>query len=708
MKRIFILFSLLLFGISLSVFAKKVGIDQARQVGKNFYFERINSREPVSFNQMAVTGEYTVSGDGLPLFYIFNIGETGYIIVTASDQVYPVIGYSFETNWNNEDVPAHVQGWLNGYKGDILDAIARGYSADATIAGAWERYSSPVAVTLPEKPLLDVTPLVTSLWNQDFPNNAMCPADPASGGSYSGHVPVGCVATAMTQIMHYWRYPETGQGSHCIWPVQTQYGQQCADFGATTYDWNGMVNSTPKECDPVAVLSWHAGIAVDMQYSPTGSGAYTTKVPGALETYFKYSTSCLYVQRMSYSYNDWIAMLKGDLDASKPIEYSGSGPDGGHAWVCDGYQGTDYFHMNWGWGGAYNGYFYLSNLNPGGSNFNQSQNAIIHIEPNPAYYPEYCTGQTNIVTNDFGSLEDGSGPIANYQNNANCSWLIAPDDSVETIELSFVRFNLASGDELKIYDGNSASAPLLATYSGSSLPPAVTTTGPSMFLTFTTDGSGSAQGFLAEYDCNLVPFCSTSVTLLDPSGNISDGSNSFLYRNSTVCKWYIKPTNAATVTLDFSSFNTETTNDRVQVYDLVSGNLLGTYSGNLNPPPTDITAGSGQMLVMWSTNKIIRGEGWQASYTITVSTEESDAVDNLRIFPNPTSGKLTVSFENSASRSVTLDLVSLKGAMVYSATTGPFKGMYEKTLDLSALAKGVYTLKITSEKGVSVSKVIVQ
>jgi hypothetical protein len=162
------------------------------------------------------------------------------------------------------------------------------------------------------------------------------------------------------------------------------------------------------------------------------------------------------------------------------------------------------------------------------------------------------------------------------------------------------------------------------------------------------------------------------------------------------------------VTLDFSSFNTETTNDRVQVYDLVSGNLLGTYSGNLNPPPTDITAGSGQMLVMWSTNKMIRGEGWQASYTITVSTEESDAVDNLRIFPNPTSGKLTVSFENSASRSVTLDLVSLKGAMVYSATTGPFKGMYEKTLDLSALAKGVYTLKITSEKGVSVSKVIVQ
>ncbi|NQV02305.1 MAG: Spi family protease inhibitor, partial [Bacteroidia bacterium] len=97
MKRFTLLFSLLFLGITLSVFAKKVEVNQARQAGLNFYFERVNINQPVPFDALAITGELVVTENDITAYYIFNIGENGYIIVTADDQLYPVIGYSFET-----------------------------------------------------------------------------------------------------------------------------------------------------------------------------------------------------------------------------------------------------------------------------------------------------------------------------------------------------------------------------------------------------------------------------------------------------------------------------------------------------------------------------------------------------------------------------------------------------------------------------------
>jgi len=708
MKRFTFLFSLLFLGITCSVVAKKVDVAQARQVGKNFYFGRINSNQPVAFNAINITGTVTVSENDRPVYYIFNIGETGYVIVTADDQLFPVIGYSFETNWTDEAMPAHVQFWMNLYKQDILETLDQGYPASDAISEAWQRYSSETQVTLPDAMPLDVEPLITDLWNQDFPYNAMCPEDAGSGGSYGGRVPVGCVATAMSQIMHYWRFPETGQGSHCISPQQTEYGPQCANFGQTTYEWGGITDHPTKECDPVATLAWHCGISVDMQYGPTGSGTFVPKVPNALKNYFKYASSALYAEKSGYSTAQWNNLIKGDLDAGLPIEYSGSGGGEGHAWVCDGYQGSDYYHMNWGWGGAFNGYFYLNGLNPGGYSFNSQQAAVFHIQPSASLYPAYCSGQTDLVNYDFGSLDDGSGPLHDYETNANCSWLIAPDDGVATVDLSFLNFDLGSGDEVSVYDGNSASATLIGTYTGSTIPPTITTTGPAMFITFTSNETGSGMGFLAEYDCNLTNFCESSTHLYDPSGDINDGSGDYDYRNSTLCKWYIEPTNAATVILDFNSLNTEETNDRIQVYDLGLGTLLGTYSGDMSDPPTGITATSGQMLVMWSSNKTVRGVGWDASYTITVGTEESAPVENLYVYPNPARDYLIVKFDAPSLRTVHLDLFSMTGRKVYSGVMNGIQGQVENRIDLTGLVKGVYMLRITSDQGISNTKVIVR
>ncbi|MBE0646972.1 MAG: T9SS type A sorting domain-containing protein, partial [Bacteroidales bacterium] len=323
-------------------------------------------------------------------------------------------------------------------------------------------------------------------------------------------------------------------------------------------------------------------------------------------------------------------------------------------------------------------------------------------------YPTYCSGQTDLIENEFGAFEDGSGPLADYESNANCSWLIAPDDGVESVSVSFLRFELASGDELNIYDGNSASAALIGTYTGTSLPPTVSSTGPEMFITFTTNETGAAQGFLAEYECTMISFCESSINLTDPSGDISDGSGEYDYRNSTLCKYYIKPTNAETVILDFSSINTEETNDRIQVYDLGTGTLLGLFSGNMTTPPTGLVAASGEMLIMWSSNKTIRGIGWDASYTITVGTEESAAVENLYVYPNPAHDYLMVKFDGKALGTVQLDLYSLKGTKIYSDVRSNVNGQVEERISLSGVSKGVYMLRITSDQGVSNTKVIVQ
>ncbi len=698
------LFTFLLFMMVISVsFAAFVPQENARQVAKNFLYEQTGT----PLKDIRITSVSSEQENGTTICYIFGVNDKGFVIVSADDASHPVIGYSLTHSYVPEDIPAHFDSWLKHYKDQIQLGIDTRLVADASTRSTWDRLltNDPSLLEAPEA-TTDVAPLITSMWNQDFPWNSMCPEDNC-GGSFNNHVPVGCVATAMTQIMHYWRHPSTGSGQHCIFPQPSQYGPQCANFGNTTYYWNGMTNSPNKECDPVAELSWHGGIAVDMDYDCDGSGSQTTKVPIALRTYFKYSNSALYAQKSYYSTNDWNTLLRNNLDAGQPLEYSGYDNTGGHAWVCDGYQGTDYFHMNWGWGGYGNGYYYLNNLNPPGYNFSQGQAAIVHIQPD-ASYPTGCSGTTVLDQWSFGSLEDGSGPIADYLNNQNCSWLIMPDDSIENITLSFVRFNTATGDEVKVYDGNSASAPLLATFSGTSVPSPVTSTGTVMFVTFTSNSSGTAPGWLAEFHANTISFCGGTTILTDPTGDISDGSGRFSYRNSSNCKWKIQPPDAASVTLSFDSFDSEEDNDKLQVYDLGQGSLLTVISGEYTTPPPPVTAPSGQMMLVFTTNKTIRGEGFVASYSITTGKDESGSLQGFSVYPNPADDHLMVRFTSPVSQQVTFEIFSMAGSVVFTKTVQADRHVVDHQLQIPGLAAGIYVLRVTGETGVSTARIVIE
>jgi hypothetical protein len=416
-----------------------------------------------------------------------------------------------------------------------------------------------------------------------------------------------------------------------------------------------------------------------------------------------------HTEKTGYTQTAWENLLKAELDADRPIEYAGyDNSGGGHAWVCDGYQGTNYFHMNWGWGGYGNGYFYLTNLNPPGYTFTWGHNVLTQIQPNPSLYPINCSGQTDLDIYDFGSMEDGSGPVADYPNNANCTWLIAPDDSVEKITLSFVRFATETGDNVTVYDGSTTTAPVLGTFSGNTLPPNVVSTGAAMLVTFTSNGSGTANGFLAEYDCDLYKFCQSTTTLTDPTGDLSDGSGRFNYRNSSSCKWFIFPTNASSVTLTYETFNSEAGNDKLIVYDYGAGVPIDTVSGAYTTPPPPVTATSGKLMLVWTSNKEVRGEGWSGYYTTITGMEKHEAVDNLYVYPNPASDNLTVKFELDRPQTVRIDLLSLKGETVYSESHSRFTGTFNGKIDLSSLSGGVYMLRVISERGISNTKIIVR
>ena len=120
-----------------------------------------------------------------------------------------------------------------------------------------------------------------------------------------------------------------------------------------------------------------------MSYSPNGSGAYTTDAVASLNEYFKYSSSYYFDYRDNYSDAVWIEMLKNNLDYGMPFIYSGYGNVGGHAFCCDGYDDSDMFHFNWGWSGAYNAYFEVSNLNPGTYTFSDGCGAGFGVMPAP-------------------------------------------------------------------------------------------------------------------------------------------------------------------------------------------------------------------------------------------------------------------------------------------------------------------------------------
>ena len=311
--------------------------------------------------------------------YVFSMSEAGgFVIVSSDDRTIPILGFSDNGVLDLENMPDEQRAWLQGYADEIEWLKNQPYIDYPvnTRAGSHEKET--------------ILPLVTTKWNQRAPYNDLCPDYSASKRSVTG-----CVATAMAQVMNYHKWPVAA--TEAIPGYRDGYGVNQTPLEPTTFDWGNMLDSygdseTQEQKTAVARLMQYCGYAVEMNYGPT-SGASMFKVATALKNYFDYNGTTTYLSRSFYTNDKWEDIIYHELASNRPVLYGGQSTGGGHAFVCDGYRyeyGTDFFHINWGWGGKSDEYYVLSVLDPysgqgtGGSSstggFYFGQEAIIGIQ----------------------------------------------------------------------------------------------------------------------------------------------------------------------------------------------------------------------------------------------------------------------------------------------------------------------------------------
>lgn len=349
------------------------------------------------------------TSDGTPALYIFNVEGGGFVIVSASKNVIPVLAYSDENSYEGE-IPDGAMYFIDNYRRNVEYFNKEGRAADEEVETFWKALQNkelPAA-----KNSRTVSPLVETRWNQDCFYNELAPEAPGWGPC--GHCYAGCVACAMSQIMKYWNYPAQGKGSHSY--VHNTYGQQSANFGATTYQWNQMPVEIWNSNMAVATLMYHCGVSVNMNFGPEGSGAMSSEVETALRKYFGYCAA-KYIERSGIEEDAWKAMLKADLDKAQPMYFSGSSASGGgHAFVCDGYDNYDFFHFNLGWSGISDGFYNINDV----AGFNQNETVVMNIVPMPINSDENGIIYVTSDGNGDGSSWENATRYLEYASSVAC------------------------------------------------------------------------------------------------------------------------------------------------------------------------------------------------------------------------------------------------------------------------------------------------
>lgn len=284
-------------------------------------------------------------------YYAFNL-EQGYVIVSGDDEMTELVGYAENGFFDAENVPPQMQLWLDGYA-EYVAAVQSGKAKARKIL-------------LSDSPSVVVEPLVTTKWNQDAPFNNFTP-EYTDDNNNTQRCATGCAATAMAQIMKFHNWPEQGVG-HYSYEHQS-FGTISSNFSEHVYDWTNMIDRynngeySNVQADAVALLMKDCGVSLNMNYGPV-SGASIYSYTPAFKNYFRYSSRT--VNRSGCETAEFTKIITDELQEGRPIIYCGTGEDGGHAFVVDGYDTNYFLHVNWGWGGYSDGYFDMNYMDPTG------------------------------------------------------------------------------------------------------------------------------------------------------------------------------------------------------------------------------------------------------------------------------------------------------------------------------------------------------
>ena len=380
-KHLLLLFAMCF--VQLMAFAGPRSYQQALKIAQQ-QAERLG----ISMDAMSPQPRMVQKTNGIvPAYYVIENGTNkGYTIVSADDRLPEIVGYAKQGNYTEDTLPEAYVEFITAYQKFVEEVKAGNPHALRTAAEA-KALRESASYTQPT-----VAPLLGNIqWNQGDPYNRMCP-------EYDGvnKAVTGCVATAMAQVMGYWKYPSQLQADIPGYTTGT-YNINVPGISKDTdgtYDWDNILpqyksgNFNDDQANAVAKLMHHCGVAVQMNYGPS-SGAFVN--PERLSKYFGYDKDFMVkVRRESYSMQEWNTLIDNELIAKRPVLYSGQSSDGGHQFVCDGSDGKGLYHINWGWSGYQDGYFDITILNPakggiGSGNapdgYNQGSDMIIGIMP---------------------------------------------------------------------------------------------------------------------------------------------------------------------------------------------------------------------------------------------------------------------------------------------------------------------------------------
>ena len=458
MKKAFLLTALvgmlLLQGSTLS--AKPVDPGKAAVVARNFMSLTRASKSPVVLDTTPLPWAY----EGIYLF-VFQGG--GWVMVAADDDVKPVLAYSADGTIDADHLPYALQRWLDGYQEQIaavqrcrnaVGAATPYYQADKD---EWRRLEQGIVPKDGDGEAVE--PLLSTRWDQYYPYNAMCPSGTVSG----------CAATAMAQFMNYWQFPAFGTGNHSYVPPRVDTVLK-ADFGHTLFDWAHMRDSaslfvTDEEVAAVATLMYLCGVSLEMDYGTAISGGSSAiglagvqgmhSIDNALKDYFHYSDDMqVYFKGLGYSNEAWRELLINELNQRHPILYAGAAEQGGHGFICDGYDSRQYLHFNFGWSGVGDGYYTVDSISPGvggvGGNvtytFNLQNAALIGA------VPEYALRVSDTLFN-FQRNGGTDSLLLSINIAVNTLWSVASDADWLTVDdasfgvAGWLRFHVAENHD---------------------------------------------------------------------------------------------------------------------------------------------------------------------------------------------------------------------------------------------------------------------
>ncbi len=766
MKKI-LLFAILMSVATISFATNVVSQEDAKIAAKNFMMELCQD-DNISLDFFTLS-EVEKDANGTPLYYNFNMANKGFVIVSATDLISPILAYSFESRFENREETSF---FVNKYKEAIQKVRENPELQEVSAKASWNRYLAHNFTPVKTRATNAVEPLITTTWEQSRFYNQWCPDDNNASGNDDKRTLVGCVALTMSNLLYYYRFPSSGAAGAGYY--HEVYGAISENFQNYTYNYDHITDNLSAYQQELAKLTYHAGVSISMNYGPNGSGAQSENVGARMRNHWKFFPGTFKSREdEAIEYADWEAMIIEELANQRPVYYSGNtGYDpvtqealNGHAWLVDGYivhNNANYFHVNWGWGGQQNGFYKLDalriNLNGSNESYSYGEGFYQRLAPDTLALIKPDTIEKRLSA-FRGSISDGAGNTG-YPLKAQYRWTIATPDA-ESYILTPQKIKILADDYISIYayrNGQIVSVPIAAwqgeylmpactdnrgtvnvSYPGTPLPSALTVTADSILILFNsvtepTDEvklssnvarqlTGFVINYVAKYPSSeRTQYCSAASSPITESfGTISDKNADYgieqdlPYRAETTCPWTIRLSdeNKTAISFSFDHFDLAE-GDVVEIYSAPmiqnTSTLLHRFDMN-NTPSGTYKHGGNTLQIRFNADNYAEGTGFILSYDGYEGTginQRNSGLNEMAVYPNPATDKLNIELKADQAGMITFQVLDLTGRVITTETVNHTGGALKHATSVNGLASGLYFMKVSNEKGDVTHKFIVK